>query len=394
MASKNTNAQSGGGLAPLSDAKSQRGFQAAREFVRACAGRDPLDEAVYAYCRIWETRRPDLEMIASLVYHDHKEIARPFNEERSGFVSRAIYLPDCGLARLLLEAGIPMPSSSDPLSKMFERQPLAKQEEFAALLLSYGAKCKHPDTSSFRPLCLLGNERLVRQALTDNPDFLLRASSFEPGASVEQLEPLRYYARDSTVPTPAALHNSHRLQRIMDCVPAPLGIINAFLDLNPPLDWGLSFVTTLAAGKPEVALAMVAREEQFFSRHGHLADQLKAAADFGYPSVIRAIFNWNDHAKYKEGLLEMWMDKAQLADWKRDRLYQPAGLRVSGVLSPLQDRSYRLVLQSSDTSSPSGALSKPLVFYLDHHRTSVTAMGDHELWDAVYGKVDCYKQGR
>lgn len=56
MASKNINAQSGGGLAPLSDAKSQRGFQAAREFVRACEGRDPLDEAVAEHGRIWKKK--------------------------------------------------------------------------------------------------------------------------------------------------------------------------------------------------------------------------------------------------------------------------------------------------------------------------------------------------
>lgn len=167
--------------------------------------------------------RPDLEMIASLVYHDHKEIARPFGEERSDLVRRAIDQPDCGLARLLLEAGIPMPSSYDTLGHIFERQSLARQEGFAALLLSYGAKCKHPDTSSFRPLCLLGNEQLVRQALTDNPDFLLRPSSVEPGVSVEQHQA----CNSGAVPTPAALHNSHRLQWIMDCVPgceSPLGL--------------------------------------------------------------------------------------------------------------------------------------------------------------------------
>lgn len=163
--------------------------------------------------------------------------------------------------------------------------------------------------------------------------------------------------------------------------------------MNPPLDWGLSFVSALAAGKPEVALAMVAREEQFFSPNGHLAYQAKAAADFGYPSVIRAIYNQNDHAAYRKGLPEMWIDHAQDAVIKRERLYQPAGLRVSGVLSPLQDRSYRLVLQSSDGTSSSGALSKPLVFYLDGHRTSLTAQGGYELWQGVFGRVDYWNKG-
>ncbi|PYI26889.1 hypothetical protein BP00DRAFT_429898 [Aspergillus indologenus CBS 114.80] len=395
MASKNTSAQSGSGLAPLSDAKSKRMYQAAREYIRKCRDDghderyDPLWDAVtevYVYGPFpqWE------EVITSLLHHEHKEIARPFGEERNELMVRAIRSQNYKLTRLLLEGGIPL-HLPDPLGTLFadvEWKMYNVNEELLELLLSQGAKCKHPDTSSFRPLCLLGNERWVRQALTDNPDFMLRSCSFdEPGVSLSlhHTHPWKSWADGGG---PVASNNSQRLHWIMDCVPAPLGIIGVFLDLNPPLNWGLSFVTALAAGKPEVAVAMVAREEQFTK--AMLWNEMKAAADFGYPCVMQAIFNRKDHSHAGDSFRESNLKKAQLIAYERERRHRKAGLMVSGVLTPLRGGAYRLVCQTTDPSNSSTPSRKSLVFYLDRRCISATEREERALFGEAERKIDCY----
>ncbi|PYI18057.1 hypothetical protein BO99DRAFT_413703 [Aspergillus violaceofuscus CBS 115571] len=273
MASKNTSAQSGSGLAPLSDAKSKRMYQAAREYIRTCRDEryDPLWEAVtevYVYGPFpqWE------EIITSLLHHEHKEIARPFGEER--------------------------------------------------------------------------NELM-------------------------------------------ASNNSQRLHWIMDCVPAPLGIIGVFLDLNPPLNWGLSFVTALAAWKPEVAVAMVAREEQFTKRSSILKNEVKAAADFGYPCVMQAIFDRKDHSRPScDSIRESRLKTAQLIAYERERRHRKAGLMVSGVLTPLRGGAYRLVCQTTDPSNSSAPSRKSLVFYLDRRCISATEREERALFSEAERKIE------
>ncbi|RAH75858.1 hypothetical protein BO86DRAFT_384317 [Aspergillus japonicus CBS 114.51] len=393
MASKNTSAQSGSGLAPLSDAKSKRMYQAAREYIRTCRDEryDPLWEAVtevYVYGPFpqWE------EIITSLLHHEHKEIARPFGEERNELMVRAIRSQNYKLTRLLLEGGIPL-HLPDPLGTLFEDVGWKidnVNEELLELLLSQGAKCKHPDTSSFRPLCLLGNERWVRQALTDNPDFMLRSCSFdEPGVSLSLHPNIPPWHSWDHGGGPVASNNSQRLHWIMDCVPAPLGIIGVFLDLNPPLNWGLSFVTALAAGKPEVAVVMVAREEQFTKRSSILKNEVKAAADFGYPCVIHAIFDRKDHSRAScDSIRESCLKTAQLIAYERERRHRKAGLMVSGVLTPLTGGAYRLVCQTTDPSNSSAPSRKSLVFYLDRRFISATEREERALLGEAERKID------
>ncbi|RAH73953.1 uncharacterized protein BO66DRAFT_388587 [Aspergillus aculeatinus CBS 121060] len=393
MASKNTSAQSGGGPAPLSDAKSQHMFQAAREFIRTC-GDDPLSSAVFLLADWGEKSFPQgEEIILSLLHHDHEEIARPFGEERSRLVDATIRAQNYELTRLLLEAGVPLQGSTydDPLGALFEPSPLSLNTKLLELLLSHGAKCKHLDIFSFRPLCLLGNEQWVRQALTDNEDFLLRPCMFDETGLSLSLWPehgFRYSSKYGNGLDPAALNNSQRLHWIMDCVPAPLGIIGVFLDLNPPLAWRLSFVTALAAGQPEVAVAIIAREEQFAqprSADRTLWSGMEAAANFGYPSAMQAILDRKDQSRCAE-IRKMWLEKAQLGAFRRERLDHKAGLMVSGLLTPLPGGAFRLVCRNIDPFPPSPSSfvslldkSKSLVFYLDRRCVSATPSEEEAL---------------
>ncbi|PYH78780.1 hypothetical protein BO82DRAFT_404840 [Aspergillus uvarum CBS 121591] len=394
MASKNTSAQSGSGLSPLSDAKSQRMFQAAREFIRTCWQHDddrydPLRQAVASVIRHETQSMPQWEdVITSLLHHEHKEVARPFGEEHIWLMKRAIGAQNYKLTRLLLDGGFPPPS--DPLGTLFARPWDKVNEDLLELLISQGAKCKHPDYSSFRPLCLLRNERWIRQALTDNPDFMLRSCSWdEPGVSLSLYPNMSPWNSWDHGRDPVASNNSHRLHWIMDCVPAPLGIIKVFLDMNPPLHWGLSLRTALAAGKPEVAVAMVAREEQFTKRGLILDKEVIAAADFGYPSVIQAIFDRNDHSSTRGGSIqELWLKRAQLSAYQRGRLHRKAGLMVSGVLTPLIGGAYRLECQSTDLSECPDLSDKSLVFYLDRRSISATRGVECALFSEAGYKVD------